>query len=292
MGRFDNINPLDLNVPLKLKKFIAIISTEALAGRLEKQGGSFDWKNEKGWELPIKEWEPLVPTHGNFAGPGYSCGQRGEFSVQQIIDFPVAETYDHVLGHKRKDYVDIIAKEHDLAYARAKGKPDYWERIRTADRKLVTETQKLLDGTSEYFNDGGKMTPGESAYAEAMLDGFKIKLVMMDEPAAIFEKFKRSGYGNKEINDFFNNVSQGTQFFNPRELLRKLNLSENEIEEIEQKYAAYCEENGLDGGTIMKAETADPLQDTVQTASASADSQEQYEDEDQDYYYGPGMGMG
>jgi len=283
-----------MNIPYKLGKFLLNITTEALTGRLEKQGGSFDWKNEQGWELPIREWEPLVPTHGNFAGPGYSCGKRGEFSPQEIRDYPVARIYDPRLGKMRPDYVDILAQKHDLAYAEASGKPDYWERIREADRRLVTETGKLLDGTSPLFSDGGKMTPGERAYAESMLDGFKIKLVMMDEPSAAFEKFKNSGYGKQEINDFFNTVSQGLYFHNPRDLLRKLHLSESEIQEIEYKVAAYSEQERLDNSeNIQTAEAkSEPQADNVQAAAASSRYPDEYEDEDQDYYYGPGMGMG
>ncbi|MHB8108592.1 MAG: hypothetical protein ACYDHW_01000 [Syntrophorhabdaceae bacterium] len=273
MGRFENIT-LDMNVPLKSIKFLLNLVTEGFAGRLGKKDGSFDWKNEKGWELPIEEWEPLVPTHGNFAGPGYSCGKQGQFSRKQIEQYPVAQVYDSRIGDKRRDYVDILAKDHDLAYVDAEGTSYYWEKIHAADRKLVTETQKLLDGTSPLFSDGGKMTPGETAYAESMVDGFKLKLAMMDEPSAAIEKFKNAGYGKKEINDLMNNLTQGIKFLSPQELFHKLDLSGNEIREIEEKYAAYCEENN------------------IQLASASSRYPDEYLDEDQDYYYGPGMGMG
>ncbi len=292
MGRFEGINPIDMNVFLKLNKTLLILLTEALAGRLGKQDGSFDWKNEKGWELPIMEWEPLVPTHGNFAGPGYSCGKRGEFSPQEIRDYAIARIYDSKLGKMRPDYVDVLAQKHDLAYAEAKGKPDYWEQIRIADRILVTDTQKLLDGTSPLFSDGGKMTPGESAYAESMLDGFKLKLVMMDEPSSVFERFRNSGYGKNEINDFFNNLSQGMQFLKPRDLFRRLHLSENEIQEIEQSVVVWCSQNGLDSSTILKADAPGPDKNTLDTASVLGSPNDQYADNDQDYYFGPGMGMG
>lgn len=292
MRLFENNNPIDMNIPYKLGKFLFNITTEALAGRLGKQGGSFDWKNEKGWELPISEWEPLVPTHGNFAGPGYSCGKRGEFSPQEIRDYPVTRTYDPKLGKMRPDYVDMLAQEHDLAYAEARGQPDYWEQIRKADTELITGTQKLLNGTSPLFSDGGKMTPSETAYAESMLDGFKLKLVMMDEPAAAFEKLKNSGYGTQQINDLFNTLSQGLQFKNPRDLLRDLHLSENEIQGIEQETAAYCQETGLDAGSILTASIPGTELNTLQTASAASPDPDDYPDEDQDYYRGPGMGMG
>lgn len=290
MGRFEDINPLDMNVFLKLNKTLLILLTETLAGRVGKEGGSFDWKNEKGWELPIKEWEPLVPTHGHFAGPGYSCGKRGEFSVKEIEECPVAQIYDPKIRDTRNDYVDTLAKQHDLAYAKARGKPDYWEQVRIADRILVTETQKLLDGTSPLFSDGGKMTPAESSYAESMLDGFKIKLVMMDEPSAAFEKFRNSGYGKNEINEFFNNLSQGIQFYKSRDLFRKLHFSETEIQEIEQKAAACCRENGLDSANILKADSPGAAANPLETASAANPYPDERIDEDQDYYRGPGMG--
>lgn len=274
MGRFDDINPLDMNIPLKLSKTLLILLTESLAGRVGKEKGSFDWKNEKGWELPIKEWEPLVPTHGNFAGPGYSCGKRQECDSKEIRNCAVSSIRDPLTGKERNDFVDILAKNHDDAYSIAKGKPDYWEQTRKADRELVTETRKLLDGTSLLIGKDQRMSDGETSYAETMLDGFKLKLVMMDEPFAAIEKFKNSGYGKQSINNFMNTLSQGISFHGPREFLRKLNLSENELTEIEKKYAEYCEQNN------------------IQLASASSGYSDTYTDDDQDYYYGPGMDMG
>lgn len=279
MRLFENNNPIDMNIPHKLGKFLFNITKEALAGRLEKKDGSFDWKNEKGWELPIKEWEPLVPTHGNFAGPGYSCGQRGEFSPEQILKHPIAEVYDPKIGRKRNDYVDTLAKDHDLAYAKARKEPDYWQRIGEADTILVNETRRLLDGTSPLFSNGGQMTPGERAYAGSMLDGFKIKQVMINELPADLERLRDSGYGMKRVNDYLNNLSQGLQFPNIREILGRLNLSENEIGEVEQMVAS-CSGRDFIGTGILKAD------------AASDPGSDEREDEDQGYYYGPGMGMG
>jgi len=39
---------------------------------------------------------------------------------------------------------------------------------------------------------------------------------MMDKPAAVFEKFKNSGYGEKEVNDFLNDRLQRLQFSEDR----------------------------------------------------------------------------
>lgn len=274
MGRFDDINPLDMIIPLKSGKTLLILITESLAGRLGKKEGSFDWRNEKGWELPIKEWEPLVPTHGNFAGPGYSCGKREEFKTEKMKECPVAKARDGLTGEERDDFVDILAKKHDIAYSEAKGQPDYWEQIRKADRELITETRKLLDGTSPLIGKDQKMSDGETSYAATMLDGFKLKLVMINEPFSAIEKFKNSGYGKQELNNFMNKLSQGMQFLGPREILRRFNLSENELKEIEEQYAEYCEENN------------------IQLASAPSGYSDTYTDDGQDYYYGPGMGMG
>jgi len=292
MPRFIVNDPNDLNFPYQASKFLLTLIVEKISGRVGKEGGSFNWKTDEGFEFSTKQLEDAVPTHGNFAGPGYSCGKRGEFSEEEIQNFPVAGIYDQYLGKKRPDYVDIIAKEHDLAYAKARGKPDYWERIRKADVRLVTETQKLLDGTSPLFSDGGKMTPGESAYAASMLNLFKMTIAMRDEPLAAFEKLKNAGYGADVINGVLGTLSNGLQFMDPGELLRKLHFSEKETQEIEQKVVAYCEQNGLDSSKILKADTPGPGANNHQTASAANPYPDEHIDEDQDYYFGPGMGMG
>ena len=69
------------------------------------------------------------------------------------------------------------------------------------------------------------------------------------------------------INDFFNKLSQGLQFMDPRDLLRKLHFSENEIQEINQKIAEYCEQNNLDAGSILTASAADAELSTREIAS-------------------------
>ncbi len=204
-------------------------------------------------------------------------------------DYPVAEVDDPRLGHRREDYVDIIAKTHDLAYRQASGKPDYWQRVIKADEVLIQETDKLLKGTSHLLNDGGKITPAEKAYAEAMLDGFKMKQVIINGPEAALEKLKNLGYNNKQINDFINTVTQGLKFDNPLTFLRGLNLSENEMQEVEKKFAAYCEENGINGEAILNAQK-EGLQPGTMQASASTQYPDEFTDEEHDSHYGPGMG--
>lgn len=292
MPRFITSNPNDLNFPYQASKFLLNLLVEKLSGRVGKEEGSFNWKNDKEFEFSIRQLEAALPTHGNFAGPGYSCGQRGEFSPDEIEKYPVAEIYDPKIRKERNDYVDILAKAHDLAYAKAKGKPDYWELIREADEELVHGLKELRNGTSRLYSDGGKMTPAESAYAASMLDLFKMTIAIRDEPSAAYEKLKNARFGADQINNFIGAITNGLNSMDPRNLLRKLNLSENEIQEIEQKVAAYCDQNGLDSSTTRKADAPGPEEATLETASVSASHPGKYADDDQDYYYGPGMGMG
>ena len=293
MSRFIVTDPNDLNFPYQASKFLCNVIIEKLAGRLGKEGGSFNWKNNKDFEFSITQLEAALPTHGNFAGPGYSCGKRGESSPQEIVNSPVARVYDPKIRDMRDDYVDILAQKHDLAYAKAKGKPDYWQLIREADVELVRGLEKLRDGTSPLYSDGGKMTPAESAYAAPMLDLFKLTIAMRDEPLAAFEKLKNAGYGADELNSLVGEISNGLRFMNLPELLRKLNLSENEIKEIEQKYAAYYQGNGSDSGAALNADAAsNPEIATVQMAGVTNRYPDEYDEADQDYYSGPGMGIG
>jgi hypothetical protein len=289
MSRFIS-GPHDLNIPYQVSKFLLNLLIEKLSGRVGQKEGSFIWKNDKDFEFSIRQLEATLPTHGNFGGPGYSCGQRGEFSPEEIEKFPVARIYDPKTGKERNDYVDTLAKAHDLAYAKAKGKPDYWELIRQADEELVRGLKELRDGTSPLYSDGGKMTTAESAYASSMLDLFKMTIAMRDEPLAAFEKLKNAGYGADQMNGLIDAISNGLNSMDLRSLLRKLHLSENEVQETEQKVYAYCQQNGLDSGSILRADTTATGTNTLEIASAANPRPDEPIDEDQDYYYGPGMG--
>lgn len=302
MGSFTIRNPFDSSIPFRLGKMLINITIETIAGRNQKEGGSFNWKgNDKNappvtTEGPwfsdfVKKIEQIVPTHGNFAGPGYANGKRGDSSNKDILVGQPAQVKDPKTGKERSDYIDILAQAHDSAYSVANGQPDYWQKVKIADQNLVDGVEKLLDGTSPLYANGGTMTREERAYGKALVDGFKLKQSWVNDPLAFMEKVKNMGLDNKEINSFVNSVTQGMQFYNPHDFLRKLNLSENEVEEIEKRYAAYCEENGVDSEAVLRADTAMPGADAI-VAYASPHSDDNYEDEDQDYYYGPGMGMG
>ena len=84
MPRFIVSDPNDLNFPYQASKFLLNLLVEKLSGRLGQEGGSFNWKNDRDFEFSVRQLEAALPTHGNFAGPGYSCGQRGEFSEDEI----------------------------------------------------------------------------------------------------------------------------------------------------------------------------------------------------------------
>lgn len=277
MPRFIVCDPNDLNFPYQASKFLLNLLVEKLSGRLGQEGGSFNWKNDRDFKFSVRQLEAVLPTHGNFGGPGYSCGQRGEFSPQAIRDYPVAQIYDPKLGKERPDYIDTLAKAHDLAYAEARGKPDYWELIRRADEELVRGLKELRNGSSSLYSDGGKMTPAESAYAASMLDLFTMTIAMRDEPLAAFENLKNARYGADEINGFIGAISGGLKSMGLGGLLRKLHFSEIEIEDMEQKTTAYCEKNGIDAGGILTASAVNPYPD-------------EYADEDQDHSFGPRMG--
>ncbi len=277
MPRFIVSDPNDLNFPYQASKFLLNLLVEKLSGSVGKKDGSFNWKNDRDFEFSIRQLEAALPTHGNFAGPGYSCGQRGEFSEDEIKRFPVARIYDPKISDMRDDFVDTLAKAHDLAYAEARGKPDYWELIRRADEELVRGLKELRNGSSSLYSDGGKMTPAESAYAASMLDLFTMTIAMRDEPLAAFENLKNARYGADEINGFIGAISGGLKSMGLGGLLRKLHFSEIEIEDMEQKTTAYCEKNGIDAGGILTASAVNPYPD-------------EYADEDQDHSFGPRMG--
>ena len=130
-------------------------------GRLQNSGG-FNWIRS---DIPA---DAIVPTHGNFAGPGYSAGTREPVTEQQIVNTPVAKV------EGRDDYIDLIAQQHDLAYARAEKQTGDAKRnaIIAADQALINATQELLakDGRGEI-----SLTVGERDYGNAMLSLFKLK---------------------------------------------------------------------------------------------------------------------
>ncbi|MDD5244530.1 MAG: calcium-binding protein, partial [Syntrophorhabdaceae bacterium] len=200
MSRVD-VTPL--NIDFKVIRFIEGITQEGISGRLQSKD-SFNWVQVDWW--PGTDVASIVPTHGNFAGPGYSCGERKEFTEEQIIQSPVWQVDDPILGKTRNDYIDVLAKQHDLDYKRAEGKPDYWQRIKAADEALINGTRALLDGTSPLFADGGSLTPGELNYGKSMLDAFELKMACIDEMGVLIENLQSSGSSLTQINDMLTSL--------------------------------------------------------------------------------------
>jgi len=60
-------------------------------GRLQNSGG-FNWIRS---DIPA---DAIVPTHGNFAGPGYSAGTREPVTREQIANASVATVPDPITG--------------------------------------------------------------------------------------------------------------------------------------------------------------------------------------------------
>ena len=184
-------------------RFIEGITQEGISGRLQSKD-SFNWVQVDWW--PGTDVASIVPTHGNFAGPGYSCGERRTFSVEEMKAYPVWQVYDPTLGDYRNGYIDILAKQHDIAYKEAKGQPDYWQRIKAADEMLINGTRALLDGTSPLFADGGSLTPGELNYGKSLLDAFELKMACIDEMGVLIENLQSSGSSLTQINDMLTSL--------------------------------------------------------------------------------------
>lgn len=165
LGQPGTCSPLLNSMTQEEKDAIAKIADalvkSASEGRLQNSGG-FNWIRSD------KPGDAIVPTHGNFAGPGYSAGTREPVTREQIANAPVATV------EGREDYIDLIAQQHDLAYYDAEQQTGDAKRnaIIAADQELINATQELLakDGRGEIH-----LTVGERDYGNAMLSLFKLK---------------------------------------------------------------------------------------------------------------------
>jgi len=200
--------PVPPDMQIGVARGIIAIAKEGLAERLQSPE-SFNWvdfssENASSW----------VPTHGNFAGPGYGAGQRAEFTLEQLIAGKVYRVEDPNTGQSREDYVDAIAKTHDIDYKKAEGQPDYWQQIKAADQQLVNDLRMRLEQDSAgTLPDGGKLTDGERNYGAAMLELFEMKLKYIDQYGAVIEYLGQSGYSLSQINDMITNVVSLVAFY-------------------------------------------------------------------------------
>lgn len=158
-------------VPQDMKDGVA---AAARAIKSEFESGRLQSKESFNWVPSDKLTDSIVPTHGDFAGPGYTAGTRGQLTKEQIMNSPVATVTDPVTGVVREDYVDQLAKPHDLAYGDADKLQGEAKRqaIIAADQALIDGTQAMLDKDSR---GEISLTEGERNYGRAMLELFKLK---------------------------------------------------------------------------------------------------------------------
>ncbi len=157
------------------------LAEEASAGRLQTKE-SFNW-------VPSTSPDSLVPTHGNFAGPGYSCGDRSYHTQKEMEEYPCNKVIDPRTGLPRDDEIDIIAKEHDLKYHDAEGKPNENELIRQADQELIDQTRDMLERDR---NGSVALTDGERNYGKAMLETFELKQKYANDKINLFKQLAQS----------------------------------------------------------------------------------------------------
>jgi len=159
----------------------AAIAAETIAGRTQSSG-SFNW-------IPSdKTSDEIVPTHGNFAGPGYGAGKRNP-TDEELKNGLVAMVDDPVTGVSREDKIDLIAQPHDLAYANAEKLKEsdfaeYLKQIKAADQALIDGTRAMLDKDSR-----GEihLTDGERNYGIAMLNLFELKQFYLNNALIIIK---------------------------------------------------------------------------------------------------------
>jgi Ca2+-binding RTX toxin-like protein len=195
---------LPMNINLRVLRFLSAITEEGLSGRIQHDN-SFNWVNPAGWELRVVDLEPLVPTHGNFAGPGYSCGERRECSLEEMEAYPASTVTDPLTGVERFDYIDLAAKQHDIDYKKAEGKPNCAELIRAADQRLIDATREALSRDN--------LTPGERNYGQSMLDAFELKLKTWDKIAVFREYLNNGGYDYIAANNIITDIYYAKGFF-------------------------------------------------------------------------------
>jgi hypothetical protein len=198
--------PIPPDVSIGVLRGVAAIAKEGLTGDLQTKD-SFNWVDVSIKSLDLAS---LIPTHGNFAGPGYGAGERGEHTSEQLELYPVHMVTDPLTGIIRPDEIDSIAKVHDIAYNNAKDQPDYWQQIKAADQTLVDKTRKILEQDKLGII---KLTDGERNYGIAMLELFEMKLRYIDQMGAIAEDLRSRGYSLVQINDMFTNLFSLAAFY-------------------------------------------------------------------------------
>jgi len=127
----------------------------------------------------VNNFDSYVPTHGNWAGPGWSGGQRVTDSSK--IDWSVPAI----------DQTDAAAKDHDRAYADAEGQIDEATRKLAADVELI---RRLLNA------DWNVMSANEKSYAMRLIALFMLKIRYIDIPACLKDQ---TNIIIKDVNNHF-----------------------------------------------------------------------------------------
>jgi hypothetical protein len=128
----------------------------------------------------------IIPTFGNWCGPGWSAGKFGQNESAALLLAPVVKMPGPD-GNLRDSPLDKICKAHDLDYIAAAGMPNEAQLILEADARLVSATINNFDsfGTNEKF------------YASFMTASFIGKQILYDVPKA----------GLSKIGDLFQKVA-------------------------------------------------------------------------------------
>jgi len=147
-----------------------------------------------GWNgFSIADGNSWVPTYGNWAGPGYSGGERTETPNEAIG--PAKNAIGEI------SQVDAAAKTHDLSYHNAQGKPN------EAELKVEADMQLLCDLANA---DTSKMSADEAFYASLIAREFSQKIALdlhklgLDTDPAYISKINEA---NQLSSDIKNNCS-------------------------------------------------------------------------------------
>lgn len=116
---------------------------------MSKDNDGVRWAN-----FALTDSDSWFPVFGKWCGPGYSAGRR-----IKIIDESDKETEPATHPFtKRVSPIDLLCKEHDLEYERAKGRADEAVKL-AADIVLLNKLRQL---------DENELTPEEIFYRFAM----------------------------------------------------------------------------------------------------------------------------
>lgn len=120
--------------------------------------------------LDLSSIQGLVPTYGNFCGPGWTAGTRNPVTLEKLDQTsPITVTMPD--GTTRFSVMDSQCKIHDRNYMLAEGKPNERELISQADLQFLTNIK------ANYAN----LTAEEKYYASLAIPTFSFKYNIYDK---------------------------------------------------------------------------------------------------------------